>query len=121
MVPAEKDREQPLGDNAARAPGDLLADDPHGVEVPGAFLGLDELGDGDAGVPEVRYRVTELGDGVLEARVADGARAHVDAAAALAEVHGHTEDPDGPAPVLRQKRSPPTSAGPPPPRTGSRA
>jgi hypothetical protein len=52
------------------------------------------LGDRDLDVAEVAHAVPELGEGIAQAREAQGGGAHVDAAAPGPQVHGHAEQVD---------------------------
>src|SRR5215211_1817627 len=117
MIPAEEDREQPLGDYGRGALGDLFADALHFREMLALLPRGDDLGDGHRGVAEVGDPVAEVLEASRDAGVTDGARSHIYATSVLAEIHGYTEDPDLLVPVLRQRQSPPNDGGRLPPRS----
>ena len=117
MIPAEEDREHPLGDYGCCPIGDLVADSPYGGEVLDLRLGHDGLGDGHPCVAEVGNPVAEVLQACLDAGVTDGAWSHIYASPVLAEVHRHTEDPNRLAFVFKQRQSLPNDGDRPPPRS----
>ena len=93
VIPTKHEREEAL----AQGFFDRLANVPAGFRnflkilralfADGHFFGLFH-----SEVADVFHRVAELFDGGMQARTAEGGRAHVHAAAALAEVHGDADD-----------------------------
>ena len=95
MVPAQDDRQRSrpcrLGDKLGDMPAGLLdLGQEAGVLVPG----VDRLGHSRADVAAVVQVVAQLADPSVEARVADGGRPHIDAAAAGSQVERRADDRD---------------------------
>jgi hypothetical protein len=93
VVAAEHDRQAPLPHRVADAPGDALAGAAYlRQEARPRIAARRRLGHGGLDVAPVRAVAPERGQPLLETRVADRRRAHVDAAAAGTEVERCTDD-----------------------------
>src|SRR5919112_58271 len=121
VVPAQEDGEEPVGDDGRGPLCDLIAHALYGGEVLDVFARIDHFGDRHPGVSEVGDPVAEVLQRVFDTGVAYGARSHVDAPSVLAEVHGHAEEADRLALVIRQRWYLPNVVGRPPPRSARTA
>src|SRR5580692_6230800 len=90
MVAAEDEREETFAERFLDGGGEILAGLGDFLEIFGSFFAdLHFFGLFDFEIADVFDGVAELLDARLQARAAKGGRTHVDAAAALAEVHGN--------------------------------